>query len=158
MGYIDTSPVHECDPKTVGGIAPRQDTDGKNVFEGDVVEYTDEIYSFRIRAFVEYGEFRADNSDGEYEGARVYGWHVSLISATPPEWNKEAELPQWLRVQSLLEIPDFKVVSNEWDMSVNAPVGGMSQNTAEELIERLGKVQRTMQKTAENALRYINNY
>jgi hypothetical protein len=145
-------------PKTVGSIAPRQDTDGKNVFEGDVVEYTDEIYSFRIRAFVEYGEFRADNSDGEYAGARVYGWHVSLISATPPEWDKEAELPQWLRVQSLLEIPDFKVVSNEWDMSVNAPVGGMSQNTAEELIERLGKVQRTMQKTAENALRYINNY
>lgn len=104
------------DPKTVGKIAPRQDTDGKNVFEGDVVEYTDEIYSFRIRAFVEYGEFRADNSDGEYKGARVYGWHVSLISATPPEWDKEAELPQWLRVQSLLKIPDFKVVSNEWDM------------------------------------------
>lgn len=116
VGSIDTSPVHECDPKTVGSIAPRQDTDGKNVFEGDVVEYTDEIYSFRIRAFVEYGEFRADNSDGEYAGARVYGWHVSLISATPPEWDKEAELPQWLRVQSLLEIPDFKVVSNEWDM------------------------------------------
>ena len=162
VGSIDTSPVHECDPKTVGGIAPRQDTDGKNVFEGDYIEYTDEVYSFTIHAFVNYGEFRADGSVIDYDGVRVCGWHVSEVMATPPEWDDDdeaaAEYPAHLKIKSLLEIPDFKVINNRWDMSVNTPVGGMSQNTAEELIERLGKVQRTVQKTAENALRYINNY
>ncbi|MBQ3690075.1 MAG: hypothetical protein II937_09520 [Bacteroidales bacterium] len=112
LGCIDGCPVHECDPKTVGRIAPRNDADGKQVFEGDIIQYEDEYYYFDVTAEVKYGVYLQDGSDGEYGGAKVYGWYVEVISATPPEFDDEAEYPEYMKTTSIFVIPTFKVIGN----------------------------------------------
>lgn len=104
------------DPKTVGMITPVKDTDGKTVFEGDVIEFKDDTFYFRIKAVVKFGEYLQDGSGGEYNGAKVYGWHIEVLSATLPEWDDDdSEYPAYLKTQSILNIPSFKVVGNKWD-------------------------------------------
>lgn len=113
---IEPSAAHECDPETVGMIAPVKDTDGKTVFEGDVIEFKDDMFYFRIKAVVKFGEYLQDGSGGEYNGAKVYGWHIEVLSATLPEWDDDdSEYPAYLKIQSILNIPSFKVVGNKWD-------------------------------------------
>lgn len=113
---VEPSAAHECDPETVGMIAPVKDTDGKTVFEGDVIEFKDDMFYFRIKAVVKFGEYLQDGSGGEYNGAKVYGWHIEVLSATLPEWDDDdSEYPAYLKIQSILNIPSFKVVGNKWD-------------------------------------------
>lgn len=114
VGSIDTCPVHECDPKAVGSIAPRQDADGGQVFEGDIIEF-ETITLFLVRAVVKFGEYKQDGSRGEYAARDCYGWHIEVITATPPEWDDEAEYPEYEKTCSILEIPSFMVVGNQWD-------------------------------------------
>ena len=100
-------------PETIGLLAPRNDADGKQVFEGDIIQYEDEYYYFDVTAEVKFGEYLQDGSDGEYGGAKVYGWYVEVLSATPPEFDDEAEYPEYLKTTSIFGIPPtFKVVGN----------------------------------------------
>ena len=104
------------DPKTVGRIAPRNDSDGKQVFEGDIIQYEDEYYYFDVTAEVKYGEYMQDGSGGEYGGAKCSGWYVSVVNAIPPEWDEEAEYQEYLKNTSIFEIPPtFKVIENKFD-------------------------------------------
>lgn len=98
--------------ETIGLLAPRKDAEGKQVFEGDIIQYEDEYYYFDVTAEVKFGEYLQDGSDGEYGGAKVYGWYVEVLSATPPEFDDEAEYPEYLKTTSILGIPTFKVVGN----------------------------------------------
>lgn len=104
------------DPKTVGSIAPRQDTNGKNVFDGDIIEFNDSMFDHHIKAVVKFGEYLQDGSRGEYTSSKVYGWYVEVLSTTPPEWDDDSEYPKYLKTQSILEIPSFTVVKNQWDI------------------------------------------
>lgn len=96
------------DSDTLGQLAPRQDSDAHLVFEGDIIEFENDV--FKVRAMVKYGEFPVS-----CYGFICYGWHIYVQSVTPPECDEGAEYPEYLMRNSLLEIPSFKVVGNKWD-------------------------------------------
>lgn len=54
VGSIDTSPVHECDPKTVGRFSGLTDKNDKKIYKGDIVEVYDftSVYPEKYRGVV----------------------------------------------------------------------------------------------------------
>lgn len=95
------------------------DDDKKEIYEGDIVEVWESLYSdkhspFMIRiGVVKYGEYEQDRSGGEYNGSQCLGFYVdSILIAYSDREFKEIDKLHHLKTDSLLEYDGIKVLGN----------------------------------------------
>lgn len=69
-GYIDTD-YHEVDPETVCQFTGLTDSDGKKVFEGDVLNFGVDNERTKWSGYIEFG-----NPNGNYS----WGWQIVRMS------------------------------------------------------------------------------
>lgn len=95
----------EVDPATIGQYTGLKDKNGKMIFEGDLVRYTN-IYDVTAYAAVCFGEYDQDGSDGEYNPERCIGWYASVVGFDKADWQDEEDgfFPDYEREQSLCQV------------------------------------------------------
>lgn len=72
LGYINDSECHYCEPNTIGQLTGVLDKNGKDIYEGDIVQS-------KLKRARKYDEIlQICFGDSEYYGKNKYGIRISL--------------------------------------------------------------------------------
>lgn len=77
----------KIDPETVGEFTGLTDRNGKKIFEGDIVKFTDKSFGYEWKAVVEFG-----NPNGNY----TWGWQLKPIGKAK---NVNTDILCWVEME-----------------------------------------------------------
>lgn len=120
--YYAEHPVYEpifdeVYPITIGQYTGVHDKHGIKIYEGDIVQYST-YDDFDCQSVVKFGEYKQDDSAGEYGTRKCLGFYVEVNNFTCPDWceNEPECFDDWKKQQNILEVAnECEVIGNIYD-------------------------------------------
>jgi uncharacterized phage protein (TIGR01671 family) len=101
-------------PETVGQYSTILDMNGKEIYEGDIVQY--KMGENNCVGTIKFGEYEQDGSGGEYNTITCLGFFIHRLKIIPTVWDIEFDGPYYREEEQQVSPSktEIVVIGNEW--------------------------------------------